>query len=472
LQISNLKTEFELKEIWDHVYISVPLYKKQVYFINSVKQSCGIYQYGKRLYDIIKQTPNIEYIYVELDTLEQYEQLPTDNIDTIIYNYQSNTMPWLNCNTIKKTVKNIGIPHESETSFFDILIENNPLIKDKGNIYSIPRPLIEHVDQILEQSTFRNHIRQFINEYTGTGIPIFGSFGFGFDYKGFYKIIHHINAEYEQAVIKFVITIPEYGGVNNKIEDINYLLNSIPRKPGIHLMITNEFFTNEELLLFLHSNTMNIFLYDTLESRGISSVIDYALSVKKPLGISNSYMFRHIYDDSICLYKYSVEECRKNSTAYCQQWREKWSNQNLIEKMRIIVKQKKSINGIFYNSNKSLCSIHESGKMVFDILKKSENYTLDYSEDKIITNTYDFLIYNNHYIVNNWITKDLLKLFKGKTFCIVTEVNLHDKNPIVNEPDYFDHYIVLDTTINETNKIHKQITKTISQTNYKIKSTN
>ena len=37
-------------------------------------------------------------------------------------------------------------------------------------------------------------------------------------------------------------------------------------------------------------------MYDSMVGRGISSTIDYALSVKKPLGISDSYMFRNIYD--------------------------------------------------------------------------------------------------------------------------------------------------------------------------------
>ena len=35
-------------------------------------------------------------------------------------------------------------------------------------------------------------------------------------------------------------------------------------------------------LYFLKSNSMNIFLYDTMVGRGTSSVIDYALSVNTP----------------------------------------------------------------------------------------------------------------------------------------------------------------------------------------------
>jgi hypothetical protein len=54
-------------------------------------------------------------------------------------------------------------------------------------------------------------------------------------------------------------------------------------KPGILLLITHDFFSTNEILTFLQSNTMNIFLYDQMHGRGISSAIDYAISVKKPI---------------------------------------------------------------------------------------------------------------------------------------------------------------------------------------------
>ena len=46
--------------------------------------------------------------------------------------------------------------------------------------------------------------------------------------------------------------------------------------------------------------------------RSASSVIDYAVSIKTPFGISDSYMFRHIYSDRICLYKNTIQECIDN----------------------------------------------------------------------------------------------------------------------------------------------------------------
>ena len=100
-------------------------------------------------------------------------------------------------------------------------------------------------------------------------------------------------------------------------------------KPGVIVMISHNFLSTTDLLKFLHSNTMNIFLYDKMPGRGISSTIDYALSVKKPLAISDSYMFRHIYNDDICLYNHTIQECIINSQPYLPQFLEKYSNENL-----------------------------------------------------------------------------------------------------------------------------------------------
>lgn len=110
--------------------------------------------------------------------------------------------------------------------------------------------------------------------------------------------------------------------------------------------------------------------------------------------------------------------------------------------------------GIFYNSKKAICSIWESGKMCYDALSKSENFTLDYSENQTnIDTSYDFVVYNQHFTVNNWMTSDMVKYSFKPVFCIVTEVSLVS-NPISFSPTYFYKYIVLDPTVQETERIY------------------
>lgn len=109
--------------------------------------------------------------------------------------------------------------------------------------------------------------------------------------------------------------------------------------------------------------------------------------------------------------------------------------------------------GVFYNSSKSQCSIHESGIMCYNALKNSSLYTLEYREDASYSDV-DFIIVNYHPFVNNWMTESKVREYNKPVFCIVTEVSLHSHPLDGGAPPYFTHYIVLDPTITETPTIH------------------
>jgi hypothetical protein len=307
-----------------------------ILFLNNSPKNCGVHQYGIRSFDILKKDTEINYIYKEIKTENDYKNILNEypTIYAVIYNYHVHTMNWLNVSNIQHKVKNIGIIHESSDFLFDIIISPDPDALETTTRFSIPRPIYENISEILSTPTQNNVIDKFITEYTDTDIPIFGSFGFGFDNKGFDKIVKIINNQYDNAIIKFVIPIAHYDPEPNRVYRLNELCMSIPRKSGIIIMISHEFFSTIDLLKFLHSNTMNIFLYDYMYGRGISSTIDYALSVRKPISISDSYMFRHIYSDQICLYKTPIIECLKTSSDYFLQ---KYSHSKFIEKFKNIL---------------------------------------------------------------------------------------------------------------------------------------
>jgi hypothetical protein len=236
---------------------------------------------------------------------------------------------------------NIGILHESEASFFDIILSIDPDENEINNIFNLPRPIFENIQEITSNYIINNSkIKEFIDYNEGNNVPIFGSFGFAFFNKGFDKIVKIINDNYEKAIIKLVITVPHFDSEYSKINNPKILsesCNSLNLNPNIKLLITNEFFTNEEMLLFLSSNTANIFLYDHMYGRGISSVIDYAISANKPFVISDSYMFRHIYSDNICVYKTSIHEAIDYSQNILPLIMNKFSNENLINKIDSII---------------------------------------------------------------------------------------------------------------------------------------
>jgi len=307
----------------------------KILFIIHKIHNCGVYQYGKRVHEILKKDTRIDYQCIEIDSYDEYKYYVTNNTySAIIYNYHGAVMSWLNEHTIQRDIKNIGIVHESDDTFFDYIINIDPNKVETEKYFSIPRPIYE-INQINQVNQINS---EFIYKYTDTEIPIFGSFGFGFANKGFEKIVNYVNDQYDHAIIKFVIPIAHFDP-NNSHTHINTLNNcmNVPRKEGIVLMITHAFFTNEELLEFLNKNTMNIFMYDYMYGRGVSSTIDYALSVKKPIGISDSYMFRNIYSDEICLYKNPIRTILNNSVKYCEKFLVEYSHENMINKFYKII---------------------------------------------------------------------------------------------------------------------------------------
>ena len=312
----------------------------KILFLNHTIQSCGVYQYGLRISNILKKSEKNTYIYVEIEDYSSYLNAITRyEPNLIIYNYHGDTMPWLNSNNIQRTVKNIGIPHESDPYKFDIILSIDPNENEIDNIFNIPRPIYENVDEITNTYKISDkNVEDFINYNEGLDIPIFGSFGFGFACKGFDKIVSIINSQYDKAIIKLLITYPHFD--DNRDSNNNYvtqLCNSINLKPNIKLIISHHFFSNEEILLFLKSNTCNIFLYDKMFGRGTSSVIDYAISVNRPIIISDSYMFRHIYSDNICVYKTDIISAIENSKMILPTFLDKYSNINLINKVDRII---------------------------------------------------------------------------------------------------------------------------------------
>lgn len=308
-------------------------------FLNHNVINCGVYQYGKRLNQILQKDIEHKYIYKEITSYEEYHSIicEFDNVCAIIYNYHLATMPWLNDTNIQHRVKNIGISHECPEHLFDIVCDLDPSQQPASNRFILPRPIYENVDEvILSSPTPNGNIESFIYSFTDSNIPIFGSFGFGFKNKGFDKIVTLVNEQYDNAVIKFVIPIANFDPDPYTIHKMYDSCIQANIKEGINLIITHEFLSDSDILRFLKSNTINLFMYDELHGRGISSAIDYALSVNRPIGISNSHMFRHIYSDDFCVYKNTIEECITKSEPHVNKLREAYSNDNVISTFKSI----------------------------------------------------------------------------------------------------------------------------------------
>lgn len=114
-----------------------------------------------------------------------------------------------------------------------------------------------------------------------------------------------------------------------------------------------------------------------------------------------------------------------------------------------------AIKGLFINNIKAQDSIYESGLMVFNCLKLSSGYQMDYVEisaqQRTIPLGYDFYFFNYHPFTMDWMDSSQLKKIPGLILTMVLEVSPRD--PFVLCPStHFHGYCVLDPTLTHKNK--------------------
>lgn len=111
--------------------------------------------------------------------------------------------------------------------------------------------------------------------------------------------------------------------------------------------------------------------------------------------------------------------------------------------------------GLFLNSSKKQCSIHESGIMIFECLKKVKKCNFDYIEiDKDnckIPTGYDLYFFNYHYGTMSWLDVKKLRKSFGYVMTVVMEVSPDDPFPFVSRND-FNVFCVIDPTIKSNGK--------------------
>lgn len=300
----------------------------KILFLNHKQKQCGIYQYGKRFFDILNSDNRYQVSYFEISSEQElFEAILEKKPNIIVYNWHQVTMHWLSWRMTQqlKSIPQLIIYHENAKPhhlYYDYLLMSNMSEDLSNKEISMPRPI------------FDKKISKTQNE-----IPVIGSFGFGFDHKGFDKICSLVQNSFEQAVIHLHITHAFFANGNPSGEVIEKC-KSIIYKPEIKLKVTTNFLDDYDILQFLSNNSVNIFLYDDGTGRGLSSVIDFAVSVDTPLVVNDSCMFRHVTNDrpSISIQKNNISTIIDFGVEPVMHFRKKWSNENFRDKFYQTIK--------------------------------------------------------------------------------------------------------------------------------------
>lgn len=285
--------------------------------LNHREKQCGVYQYGRRLYNILKKSNNVVFCYEEIVSLDEYHRaLLIHSPDAVIFNYHNLTMQWLGGDNIVRSTPNFGLHHEGSKPY-------NIGFNDYIEVNAIPRPIFENI----------------IVDYPLNATPVIGSFGFGFGHKNFGTIVKMVNDQFDKAIIRLHIPRAYYGDRNGEATAgvLPGCWNEM-KNPNIKLEITHGFMDDYDLLNFLAVNDLNVFIYAETGNMGISSVIDYAISVRRPIAVNKTKMFRHInfVMPSICIEDRALPEIMREGWQL-EQFRTQWSHDNIIKTIEDIV---------------------------------------------------------------------------------------------------------------------------------------
>ena len=294
-----------------------------VLFVNHPQVRCGVHQYGRNVAAQIRRIEGIRLHYRTVDSAAAFlDECGRLRPAAVIFNHYPATMPWLTPGVAAEVrATKLGILHEMsqwvvdglDAALFDIHVVPDPTIRTgRDDVFVAPRLLPD-----------------FCNYAPEPAVPTFGSFGFGFANKRFEDCVDRIQAEYDEARIVFRMPfndVVDADGVRHARATAERCRARL-RKPGISLEIDHGFLEPSDLLAFLGGNTANIFLYEEPLDRGISSVLEYAIAARRPLVISRSGMFRHVWSTvpEVCVGERSVRSIVERGIAPLVPLYNEWS---------------------------------------------------------------------------------------------------------------------------------------------------
>ena len=266
--------------------------KYDIIFLNHQKSQCGVYEIGKRIYNLIdKKIIDCGYFEIPINGVNFYRNVLEEHTPKyVLYNYFSVTMPYVNKTIFKEypNTKHIGIIHDPLKPN-DIQFYNSTF--DAWIIHDDTNPI-----QSKNKFTTIRPITRFNKPEINNNVLNIGSHGFTVSpWKMFDKMINQIHHEFDEVNINMNLTQATFGGTNQGRE-IDMWRSKIT-KPNVKLNITTHYFEEElDLIRFLSKNDLNMYFYNPPNQYiGVGGSADLAVSSQSSLVVNNTYMYRHFH---------------------------------------------------------------------------------------------------------------------------------------------------------------------------------
>jgi hypothetical protein len=263
---------------------------ESILIVSHQKALCGVYEFGRAVADALAASRRYDFVFAECGGPDDYHAaVATHDPAAIIYNFHVTTLPWLKRGVIARHAgPHVGLIHEVtqevadqfDTQLFDFAIAPDPTLL-------LRNPKVFKTGRL---------IARYENNRPPPSVPRIGSFGFGTPGKGFEALVARVQDEFNEAIIALNIpfaTFADADGTNARA--IAERCRQTIRKPGIVLEIDHKYMSSLEVLDFLARSSLNAFFYEAQGGRGVSSAVDNALAVGRPIAVTKSSMFRHVH---------------------------------------------------------------------------------------------------------------------------------------------------------------------------------
>ena len=299
---------------------------RPVLVVNHNQPACGIFQFGQNLCESLRgKSSKYEFTLACCGSeMEIRNAIERAKPVAVIYNLHPDNLPFID----KEFTRRMGSPALPAIGFFhEITAEIAEVVKDEiFDCWICGDPTLATSNPFMFRSG--RPLPAYTNRKPPPSVTTIGTFGFGFTNKGFSRLAAMVQDQFDEAVIKMHIPFnatfdAEGREAHARIAEAHALI----MKPGIRIDATHEFLPREGLLDFLAGNSLNAFLYDDMH-RGVASTIDYALAVDRPIAITKSYMFRHVWNaaPSILVEDRTLPEILASGIAPLVPFKNAWSS--------------------------------------------------------------------------------------------------------------------------------------------------
>jgi hypothetical protein len=301
-----------------------------VLIVNHHESACGVHLYGRVTHSLLLASRYHDFVYAECASPEELEEDIFDYTpQAIVYNYYHDAPTlWLTPETTAwvkaEGIRQAAIRHEPTLPMpqnIDLMIDQNPDFIEYPGAMKVLRPIPIDTLPMPEPPE----------------IFTVGSWGFSGGYKGYGTLACQLAREFDRAILRLHIPHATYGDVNGDgarawRKHLEGLVHD-----GITIEFSHDWLTLYEFQNWLSLNSMLALCVDPVHTmqRGTSSAIDHALAMRLPLAITDSQMYRHLWERAPgCVIDFAkrtpLTEIYNAGPELLDPVRDEWSNENFV----------------------------------------------------------------------------------------------------------------------------------------------